>query len=62
MQVISGFKDAKPPTDRGEYRYVLVRGPGAIQVGRLDRDRSKSLFTALEAYFKGREPQVYDAL
>lgn len=61
-RIVDSFKDASPPAGRGEYRYVLVRGPGIAQIGRLDRDQSKSLFAALQTYFKERKPEVYTAL
>ena len=61
-RIMDDFKDSKTPANRGEFRYVLVRGPGAVQIGRLDRDQSKLLFAALEKYFKGRKPDVYAAL
>ena len=62
VKIIDQFKDAKPPADGGEYRYVLVRGPGTLQMGRLDRDQSKLLFAALQTYFKERKPEVYTVL
>ena len=62
VKVIDDLKDAKPPEGRGEYRYVLVRGPGVVRIGRLDRDQSKSLFAVLQMYFKDRNPEVYKAI
>jgi hypothetical protein len=46
----------------GEFRYVLVRGPGAVEIGNLDRLQSKALLSNMESTFKEREPQIHETL
>ncbi len=48
--------------DPGEFRYVLVSKPGAVESGILDRTQSHDIFAALATYFDGRQSELHEHL